>query len=342
MKIAIHPRVGSFSEKWIEYCKSKNMDYTEVNAFDNDIVNKLEGYDIFLWHWHHGNYDEVMVARYILAAIEKKGVKVFPSTATSWTFDNKVAQKYQLEAVNAPLIPTYIFYNEAQALAWVQITLWPKVFKLSRGAGSLNVRLVNSKRDAEVIVKEAFHKGFKASGGRAHDAIGRLKSSVDRKRVDWIAKFKRLPQTLKKIQHQNRMLGREIGYVYFQDFIPNNDYDIRITIIGDRAFGFTRNVRDKDFRASGSGKIDYDRSRIPLESVKTAFTIAKQLASQSIAFDFVLDPLGKPLIVETSYVYNDKAVYDCEGYWNGDLNWVNTPTWPQHAILEDLISTTNK
>ena len=31
------------------------------------------------------------------------------------------------------------------------------------------------------------------------------------------------------------MMGREKEYIYFQDFIPGNDYDTRVTIIGDRA-----------------------------------------------------------------------------------------------------------
>ena len=43
-------------------------------------------------------------------------------------------------------------------------------------------------------------------------------------------------------------------YVYFQKFLPNNKYDIRIVVIGDRAFGFIRYNRENDFRASGSGK----------------------------------------------------------------------------------------
>lgn len=37
MKIAIHHRPDSFSERWIEYCKKENIDYKIVNAYDNDI-----------------------------------------------------------------------------------------------------------------------------------------------------------------------------------------------------------------------------------------------------------------------------------------------------------------
>ena len=38
------------------------------------------------------------------------------------------------------------------------------------------------------------------------------------------------------------------GYVYFQDFIPDNQFDTRVTVIGNRAFAFIRKVRPGDFR----------------------------------------------------------------------------------------------
>ena len=35
MKIAIHNRPGSFSDRWIEYCNKNHIDYKVVNAYDN-------------------------------------------------------------------------------------------------------------------------------------------------------------------------------------------------------------------------------------------------------------------------------------------------------------------
>ena len=49
------------------------------------------------------------------------------------------------------------------------------------------------------------------------------------------------------------------SYILWQEFIPDNQRDFRVTIIGRRyAFVFWRNNRPGDFRASGSGLIDYD------------------------------------------------------------------------------------
>src|SRR5690606_7306067 len=140
MKIAIHHRKGTFSDRWIEYCKFNNIQYKLVNAFDSDIIAQVKGYDVFMWHHHHSNLPDVLVAKSILFALEHSGVKVFPDFKTGWHFDDKVAQKYLLEAINAPLVPSHIFYDKQTAVDWAETTTFPKVFKLKGGAGSANVR----------------------------------------------------------------------------------------------------------------------------------------------------------------------------------------------------------
>ena len=55
MKIAIHHRPGSFSDRWIDYCKEKGVDYKIVNAYDSDIVEQVKDCDAFMWHHHHSN-----------------------------------------------------------------------------------------------------------------------------------------------------------------------------------------------------------------------------------------------------------------------------------------------
>ena len=51
-------------------------------------------------------------------------------------------------------------------------------------------------------------------------------------------------------------------YLLVQEFLPGNGFDTRITVIGNRAFGFRRFNRPDDFRASGSGRIDWNPAAI--------------------------------------------------------------------------------
>ena len=96
MKIAIHHREGSFSERWIEVCKEKGIAYKLVNAFDSNIIEQVKDCDVFMWHHHHASFEDVISAKKILSALEQSGKKVFPNFNTGWHFDDKVAQTYLL------------------------------------------------------------------------------------------------------------------------------------------------------------------------------------------------------------------------------------------------------
>jgi len=117
-----------------------------------------------------------------------------------------------------------------------------------------------------------------------------------------------------------RLRGREKGYVYFQEFIADNDHDIRVVVIRDKAFAIKRMVRSGDFRASGSGNILYDRGLFDEDTIKLSFSSAGKLKSQCVAFDFVHDNV-KPLLVEISYGFSPSGYDLCPGYWDKDLNW---------------------
>src|SRR5437867_7028069 len=148
MRLLIHHREGSFSVRWAAYCDQHQIPYSLVNCLESDIVQKLAFADGLLWHWYHADQSELLAARHILRAAEIMGRAVFPNIATCWHFDDKLAQKYLLEAVGAPLVPTYIFYEREKALDWIDNASFPKVFKLRKGAGSANVRLVKTHGEA--------------------------------------------------------------------------------------------------------------------------------------------------------------------------------------------------
>ena len=335
--LAIHHRPGSFSERWISYCESHQIPYALVNCLSTDIIQKLAASDGLLWHWNHQDQSSQLAARHVLTAAETLGLTVFPSTATGWHFDDKVAQKYLLEAVGAPLATTYVFYDLDEARRWIGQASFPKVFKLRKGAGSENVRLARSRKEAYVLAQQAFSAGFRAVPRYWNDAGRRYRAT--RSKQDWVGALKRLPSTLKNIRRLNQSIGPEKGYVYFQDFIADNQFDTRVTVIGERAFGFIRRVRPGDFRASGSGDIDYDPRMVDLRCVRIALDTAQKMGSQSAAFDFVQTPDNQPLIVEVSYCYGAEFVHNCPGHWDSQLNWCDGQVWPEEAIVVDLLKT---
>ncbi len=339
--IAIHHRQGSFSDRWIEYCEQKGMHYEVVNCYANDITDRLKEFDVLLWNWHQSNYRDVRAAPPVIRAAERMGLTIFPSTDTCETFDNKLAQKYQLESIGAPLVATYVFYNEDTAVRWLDHATFPKVFKLSRGAGAMNVRLIKNAREGKAFVKKAFSRGFPntSTSLQFRDTLGKLSSGKTRGNCDWSGKIKRLPTTLLRVLSTNQMMGREIGYVYFQDFIPNLKYDTRVVIIGNRGFAFQREVRPNDWRASGSGRAITNPDKIDLDFVRVGFDISERLNLQCAAYDFVKGDSGASYLIEVSYTFPaNTTVKDCPGHWDKKMDWYEGKMWPQDAILEDLLN----
>ncbi|OJV87455.1 MAG: hypothetical protein BGO34_10265 [Bacteroidia bacterium 44-10] len=316
MKIAIHYRKGSFSEGWIKYCQNNNIDYKIVNAYDSDIIKQIEDCDAFMWHHHHANYKDTLFAKQLLYSIQQAGKKVFPNFNATWHFDDKVGQKYLLEAIGAPLVPSYVFYTKKEAIDWINKTTFPKVIKLRGGAGATNVKLVKSKKQAIALVNKAFGRGISQFNrwNNLKERIRKFKSGKD----SILGVCKGVGRLIITTEF-DKMHSREKGYVYFQDFIPNNNSDTRIVVIGNKALGERRFVRKNDFRASGSGEFSYED--INIDAIEVAFKISKRLNLQSVAFDFIFDSNQNPLIVEMSYGFGTTGIKNSPGYWDSNMNW---------------------
>jgi hypothetical protein len=196
--------------------------------------------------------------------------------------------------------------------------------------------LVPDRKAARSLIRTAFRQGFAVSGGNLNDVTAKLISGRVTIR-QFFDKLRRAPVTIRRLIRINHLLPREIGYAYFQDFLPNNECDTRITVVGHRAFGFRRRIRPNDFRASGSGNIDFDQTAIDLRAVKISHQLAYKLRSQSLCVDFVFDQAKEPKIVEISYAYEPGPIYQTGGYWDQSLKRISQPIWPQDAILEDLL-----
>lgn len=165
MQIAIHHQTNSYSRAWIEYCKKNNIAYKIVNAFDSDIIEQLKDCNAFLWHHSHGLVKDIIAAKRILFSLDHAGILVYPDFKTGWHFDDKVAQKYLLEAFDLPTVPSYVFYDKQKALNWARKTTCPKVFKLKGGTCSSNVKLIKTQKEASKIIHKAFHDGFSQFDG---------------------------------------------------------------------------------------------------------------------------------------------------------------------------------
>lgn len=336
MKIAIH-KGKSWNIRWSQYCKENSINFINVDCYDSDIIQVLKKNEIthLMWHFQHSIPKDILMARNVLYSAKFAGIKTFPSFNTCWHFDDKISQKYLLEAVGAKIVPTYVFYNKKDALIWLQNKAkFPIVAKLRRGAGSYNVKLIKNLYQAKKYTKRMFGSGMNPRPGYLADTKNKLRVAGSYKGI--INKLKKAPGFFKMVK-RGGVFPKEKGYVHFQDFIPNNEFDIRVAVVGNHIWSFKRKTRKGDFRASGSGSIYYDIDDIPLKIIKILFELSKLLNTQSIAYDLVKDKLENYYIVEISYGYDGEAIYNTYGYWDENLNFIEGHFWPEYIILEDFI-----
>jgi len=339
MKLGIH-QPSVFSSRWIAYCKKNSVEYKVVNALDNDIIHQLQDCDALMWHYSHVDYRHKLAAKSILFALEQAGFKVFPDFNTAWHFDDKVAQKYLLEAIDAPLVPSYVFYDKRTAIEWANKTTYPKVFKLKGGAGASNVSLVRTRQAAIKKINKAFGKGFAQFNrvGYIKERYTKMKSGKDNlqgvmKSVGRLF----IPTEFAKMQ------GREKGYAYFQEFIENDGFDIRVVVVGNNAVALKRLVRENDFRASGSGNIVYENAEIDKRYIEIAFNAAKKMKSKSLAIDLIHSKNDEILIVEISYGFPTKNFLEgAGGYWTSDIKWHEGGFNPQEWMVEQVLDEINR
>ena len=339
MRIAVQKDSTPFWKLWDQEIRNAGHESVLINLRQKSGFKTGMSCDGIMWHIGMSESTQT-AASSILASLEIVGGKcVFPNYNTRWHFDNKVSQAYLFLQSGIETPETNVFWDENEAINWVDnYCSFPKVAKLRSGAASSAVYILKNKCEAKKYIRKMFScKGLSGETGGAKKSSGRIARVFLRNAVLHLPGFLLSP-LLKKRPKLRDVRRRERGYAYFQDFVPGNDFDTRVTVIGNRAFAFRRYNRDNDFRASGSGQIDYGLEGISMDMVRIAHEVSYKNNFQSMAYDFLVQKNGEPTIVEISFGYQSKAVYDCEGHWDRDLNWIEGHLHPEKAHVEDFIN----
>lgn len=333
--IAVHGD-NNFARRWPTIAAGLGIGVKRVNALGPSLWHDLEGCDALFWNVNHENPTDRAFARSILTSVEERGYRVYPDHRTVWHFDDKVAQKYLLEAIDAPLVESWVFFDAHEANVFLRQAEYPIVFKLRGGASSLNVQLVRDERAASRIVATMFGAGM-----RPFPAAEGFRRAASRARAATVKRGSMLQRGLRVGRSMLRKFtrfDRERGYVLFQRFIENSGDEYRVVVVGDRAFCFTRIRRDGDFRASGSGRYLFlEPPAIPLDIIDAAFTVARRLGTQSLALDLLRDPrTQQPALLEVSYSFGP-TVLNAPGYLTSDHVWVPGTYDPAEFIVRDVL-----
>ncbi len=241
----------------------------QVKLYDVWQENQLDAllsdsFDAFIWRAKHNPSIRKLARRYIYFFNQELNLPTYPDWHSYWHYDDKIAQSMLFEKFAIPSPKTRVFVNKDKALEFAEQTEHPIIYKCAHGAGSSNVGLLKNKKEAFAYIKKVFGRGLKTN-------------------------FKD---------------DRQKGYVYFQEFMPNNDGDYRVVCYDDRmAHGFFRNNRSGEPFASGSGQFKiFD---LPDSLLDFTAKVNTTLKNRIMSYDLIKGQNDEWVITEMSVIYGD-------------------------------------
>ena len=267
------PRIGIVQDygqwpRWTKYCQflERNaLPYDLYNIHSGDWLEKAAQYDAIVGCASSEPYHlEEMRRKYHF--LETYLDKVcYPSLKHAMLYEDKSLEAYLASVFGLPYAKTYISHDKDDAMRTVETMAYPVVYKIVPSSGSLGMELVRTQRRARQIVEQAF-------------------SRVGRK------------------THYPFLWQKD--FVYFQEYVPNDGYDIRVEVIGNKMFGYYRKVLEGDFRASGM-HLGVEKRVIPEEVLRIALRANEIIQSPLLAVDMVHGLDGKYRIIEFSPISGD-------------------------------------
>lgn len=218
-KVALVKDRNRFWEIYENILKNYGVEVQLVDIFSQrDQTNLLSNsFDAFIWRAKHTPHIRDLARRWLYFFDIECGIRTFPSWRAFWHYDDKIAQYYLLKKHSVSTPDTFLFFNKEEALEFARHCEYPMVYKCAHGAGSANVGLLRTKKEAVKYIKRVFDRGMNTY----------FKSEIQR------------------------------NYVYFQEFLAGNKGDYRMVCFGDnRISGFFRENRAESPFASGSGQFD--------------------------------------------------------------------------------------
>jgi len=327
----------NWSFEWVKYCEINDILYEIIDPYERGVIGKLAHYEIILWHYSNYLFTDLLIAKNILFSLELSGKIVFPSIRDCWHFDDKLAETYLLESINAPIPASYYFYEKNKVLKneLLESIHFPIIAKLRNGSGSHNVKKISNKNELVKYNDRIFNFGIDSSPSLFYKTSSNLRST---KNISmFIKRFKRIPEFLRSLSNAKKF-NLERGYLFLQDFIVNDGFDLKIVVVGNKLSFVCRNIRKGEFRASGSGDIFYDKSKITSDIINSAFETSDKLGFLCMGYDYVVNRNnGQGVIIEISYGFSHSAILDCGGYFDRKGNWVDEPLNVPFEILKNLI-----
>jgi glutathione synthase/RimK-type ligase-like ATP-grasp enzyme len=302
------PKIGvvrdsGYYPKWTKYSRfldHNSFDYKYYNIHANNWVEEAKVFDIILGFFRCEFWHlQEMQEKYHFLETFM-GKTTYPSANHAILYENKRLEAHFAKYYGLSFANTYVTHDKSDALRLVDCMKYPFISKIVPGSGSLGVEMIHNPTQAKKVVEQAFSRNGRRTFYNSF---------------------------------------RQKDYVYFQDYVPNDGYDVRAMVVGKKwGLGGYRKVLEGDFRASGMNTAVY--RDLPEEPLRIGRQVNKIIKSPFLCVDMVHDLEGKYHIIEFSptfqmptvdymvvdgvpglYVFDDEDSFHFEAkrYWLHDL-----------------------
>ncbi len=249
-------------QKFEKFLKNNEIPYGFVEITTFNWISNVKKFDIIIWR-PKTDPISTQIARTKIYFIEKYIKKFcYPSYREIWSYEDKNKIAYIMKLKEIPIVNTFISENEGETLRFLERCEFPIVSKIRDGSASMGVELIANKKKAKILTKKVFSYGRK--------------------------------------NHQDYSIQK--NYVYFQEFIPNVETEIRVIVVGNKFFGFYKKPIKGDFKASGSGIIV--KEDIPHEAMLLAKKVKEKMKSVTLAVDMIYHPKKKKLLIIEASIFS--------------------------------------
>ncbi len=296
---------SAYWPKFERFLKANDIPYKELDIKASSFISECKDFDIVAWRTLSTYVDQWEAADKVEFIQEYLGKMILPPRQALWLDEDKIRAQWVLELNQLPVINTFISYSKEETENYIESCQYPFISKEKTCSRSEGVQLIKNKSQARKLVRQVFNGGLKL----------------------------------------NNSYVKQKNYVYFQEFVPNKGFDLRVIMVGNSYFGYYRFPKAGDYRASGSGIVT--KKDIPLEVLLLAKKARECLPKSYLsAVDFLQDTRdNKFYIIETSSFI---SIESCEQLvvdgvagrhveQDGDFTFEPGRFWVEELMMQELM-----
>jgi len=290
--------------KYQRYLEHNDIPYEFFDISKSNWIEEALNFDVIVWRTDSDPATQ-RDAETKICFIENHLKKLcYPTYREIWSYEDKVRQYYLFKINNIPTVETFITNEKEEAIKFIEKAKFPVVSKITTGSGSLGVEIIKDKRAAKKFISKVFAPG---------------------RNTYWT-------------------YLKQKDYVYFQEYIPDALYDLRVIVVGNMFFGYYRMRPENDFRASGAGL--QESKEIPKEALMLAKEVKHKLNATMLGVDMIKsESQGEYKVIEAS-IFNqidsaeESKIDGVPGYYeyrNGNFMFKPGEYWMQELALNEVL-----